>query len=95
MPFQKGNKWGSKSKRTSSLDSKKPKEETKVEEPTPTAPVEEALTLYREPSGWCVDYIKFQDGKIIHREHVCPSTLKGEAVDAYKIKFAEKFILES
>lgn len=94
MPFQKGNKWGTKSKRKSSLDAKKPKEE-KVEEPKSTGPVEEALTLYREPTGWCVDYIKFQDGKIIHREHVCPSTLKGEAVDAYKIKFAEKFILES
>ena len=94
MPFQKGNKWGKVSKRKSTLDKKnEPKKE--VEEAKPTGPVEEALTLYREPSGWCVDYIKFQDGKIIHREHVCPSTLKGEAVDAYKIKFAEKFILES
>lgn len=92
MPFQKGNKWGSVSKRQSSLN-KEPKKEP--EDKQPSGPVEEALTLYRDSTGWCVDYIKFQDGKIISREHVCPSTLKSDAVDTYKITFANKFILES
>lgn len=90
MPFQKGNQFGRKSKRKKIVED----EPKKVEE-KPAGPIRKAITMYREPTGWVVDVIQIQDGKVIHTEHVCPSTLKGEAIESFKLTFYELFIEET
>jgi hypothetical protein len=92
MPFQKGNQFGRKSKRKSTpVESK----EEKVVEEKPASPIRKAITMYREPTGWVVDIFDIQDGKVIHTEHVCPSTLKGEAIESYKLTFYKHCIEET
>lgn len=91
MPFQKGNQFGAKSKRKSTSTKAKEKPVNKE----PAGPIRKAITMYREPTGWVVDVIQIQDGKVIHTEHACPSTLKGEAIESFKLTFYELFIEET
>lgn len=93
MPFQKGNKWGKVSKKGSKTEPiEQPEEEIQTK---PTGPLREAITMYREPDGWVVDVLEIQDNQVVRRRQVCPSTLKGEAIESFKLNFFEIFIQET
>ena len=94
MPFQKGNKWGKVSKRKTTAKKEEPTEEKNVETNS-TSPIRKAMTLYRDPTGWVVDLIDIQDGKVVNTQTLCPSTLKFDAVETFKVQFAHIFINES
>lgn len=94
MPFQKGNQYGKRSKRVKI----ETKEEKKPEVNAPVInnePIFKSVAMYKDANGWNVDVLDIQGDKVVKRQNVCPSTLKAEAVESFKITFAQLFIFET